>query len=65
LGIITSNTPPPPGSFLGTIVSGVVDIGAGIQVGVAATKTFLGKQALVAGLKAVTELLRVLVEEHD
>jgi glucosamine--fructose-6-phosphate aminotransferase (isomerizing) len=83
-----------PESSLGRLVSDVVDIGAGIEVGVAATKTFLGKlafyglaiafaerrvgqqaggatitrerlQALVAGLKAVPEQLRTLVEEHD
>jgi glucosamine--fructose-6-phosphate aminotransferase (isomerizing) len=84
-----------PESSLGRLVSDVVDIGAGIEVGVAATKTFLGQllafyglaiafaerrvgqqaggatitrerlQALVAGLKAVPEQLRELVEEHD
>jgi glucosamine--fructose-6-phosphate aminotransferase (isomerizing) len=84
-----------PESSLGRLVSAVVDIGAGIEVGVAATKTFLGQllafyglaiafaerrvgqqaggatitrerlQALVAGLKAVPEQLRALVEEHD
>jgi glucosamine--fructose-6-phosphate aminotransferase (isomerizing) len=84
-----------PESSLGRLVSDVVDIGAGIEVGVAATKTFLGQllafyglaiafaerrvgqqaggapitrerlQALVAGLKAVPEQLRALVEEHD
>jgi glucosamine--fructose-6-phosphate aminotransferase (isomerizing) len=84
-----------PESSLGRLVSDVVDIGAGIEVGVAATKTFLGQllafyglaiafaerrvgqqaggatitrerlQALVAGLKAVPEQLRTLVEEHD
>jgi glucosamine--fructose-6-phosphate aminotransferase (isomerizing) len=84
-----------PESSLGRLVSDVVDIGAGIEVGVAATKTILGQllafyglaiafaerrvgqqaggatitrerlQALVAGLKAVPEQLRILVEEHD
>ena len=84
-----------PESSLGRLVSDVVDIGAGIEVGVAATKTFLGQllafyglaiafaerrvgrqaggatitrarlQALVAGLKAVPEQLRLLVAEHD
>ncbi len=84
-----------PESSLGRLVSDVVDIGAGIEVGVAATKTFLGQllalyglaiafaerrvgqqaggatitrerpQVLVAGLKAVPEQLRELVEEHD
>jgi len=84
-----------PESSLGRLVSDVVDIGAGIEVGVAATKTFLGQllafyglaiafaerrvgqqaggatitrerlQTLVAGLKAVPEQLRTLVEEHD
>jgi glucosamine--fructose-6-phosphate aminotransferase (isomerizing) len=84
-----------PESSLGRLVSNVVDIGAGIEVGVAATKTFLGQllafyglaiafaerrvgqqaggatitrerlQTLVAGLKAVPEQLRTLVEEHD
>ena len=84
-----------PESSLGRLVSDVVDIGAGIEVGVAATKTFLGQllafyglaiafaerrvgqqaggatitrerlQALVAGLRAVPEQLRALVEEHD
>jgi glucosamine--fructose-6-phosphate aminotransferase (isomerizing) len=84
-----------PESSLGRLVRDVVDIGAGIEVGVAATKTFLGQllafyglaiafaerrlgrsaggatitrqrlQALVAGLRAVPEQLRLLVEEHD
>ena len=84
-----------PESSLGRLVRDVVDIGAGIEVGVAATKTFLGQllafyglaiafaerrvgqqaggatitrerlQALVAGLRAVPEQLRVLVAEHD
>jgi glucosamine--fructose-6-phosphate aminotransferase (isomerizing) len=84
-----------PESSLGRLVSDVVDIGACIEVGVAATKTFLGQllafyglasafaerrvgqqargatitreglQGLVAGLKAVPEQLRTLVEEHD
>ncbi len=88
-----------PESSLGRMVDQVLDIGAGIEVGVAATKTFLGQllafyglalafaerrvgqqagqgvgggtisrerlQALVAGLRAVPEQLRLLIEDHD
>ncbi len=88
-----------PESSLGRMVEQVLGIGAGIEVGVAATKTFLGQllafyglalafaerrvgnqaalglgggtisrerlQALVAGLRAVPEQLRQLIEDHD
>jgi glutamine---fructose-6-phosphate transaminase (isomerizing) len=84
-----------PESSLGRMVDQVLDIGAGIEVGVAATKTFLGQllafyglalafaerrvglqaggstisrerlQELVAGLRAVPEQLRQLIEDHD
>ncbi len=39
-----------PESSLGRLVSDVVDIGAGIEVGVAATKTFLGQLLAFYGL---------------
>ena len=88
-----------PESSLGRLVPHLLDIGAGIEVGVAATKTFLGQLlafyglalafaerrvgqqagfavgggtltrerllALVAELRAMPELLRQLVLDHD
>ena len=81
-----------PESSLGRLVDQILDIGAGIEVGVAATKTFLGQllafyglalafaerhgggatghgpaqlRQLAAGLRAVPEQLRALVDDHD
>jgi glucosamine--fructose-6-phosphate aminotransferase (isomerizing) len=79
-----------PESSLGRLVPHLLDIGAGIEVGVAATKTFLGQllsfyglalafaerrvgrgpnreqlKVLVAGLRAMPQQLRQLVEDHD
>jgi glucosamine--fructose-6-phosphate aminotransferase (isomerizing) len=81
-----------PESSLGRLVDQILDIGAGIEVGVAATKTFLGQllafyglalvfaerrgggatghgpeqlRQLAAGLRALPEQLRELVDEHD
>ena len=81
-----------PESSLGRMVDHILDIGAGIEVGVAATKTFLGQllafyglalafaerhgggatghgpeqlRQLAAGLRAVPEQLRALVDDHD
>jgi glucosamine--fructose-6-phosphate aminotransferase (isomerizing) len=81
-----------PESSLGRLVDQILDIGAGIEVGVAATKTFLGQllafyglalafaerhgggatghgpeqlRQLAAGLRALPEQLRALVDDHD
>jgi glucosamine--fructose-6-phosphate aminotransferase (isomerizing) len=81
-----------PESSLGRLVDQILDIGAGIEVGVAATKTFLGQllafyglalafaerrgggatghgpeqlRQLAAGLRALPEQLRALVNDHD
>jgi glucosamine--fructose-6-phosphate aminotransferase (isomerizing) len=81
-----------PESSLGRLVDQLLDIGAGIEVGVAATKTFLGQllafyglalafaerrgggatghgpeqlRQLAAGLRALPEQLRELVDDHD
>ncbi|MBD1194645.1 glutamine--fructose-6-phosphate transaminase (isomerizing) [Vulcanococcus sp. Clear-D1] len=81
-----------PESSLGRLVDQILDIGAGIEVGVAATKTFLGQllafyglalafaerrgggatghgpeqlRELAAGLRALPEQLRALVDDHD
>jgi glutamine---fructose-6-phosphate transaminase (isomerizing) len=81
-----------PESSLGRLVDQILDIGAGIEVGVAATKTFLGQllafyglalafaerhgggatghgpeqlRQLAAGLRAIPEQLRSLVDDHD
>ena len=81
-----------PESSLGRLVDQILDIGAGIEVGVAATKTFLGQllafyglalafaerrgggatghgpeqlRQLAAGLRALPEQLRSLVNDHD
>ena len=81
-----------PESSLGRMVDQILDIGAGIEVGVAATKTFLGQllafyglaiafaerrsgrpgvlgaeavQQLIAGLRALPQQLRSLVDDHD
>ncbi|MBW0166518.1 MAG: glutamine--fructose-6-phosphate transaminase (isomerizing) [Vulcanococcus sp.] len=81
-----------PESSLGRLVDQILDIGAGIEVGVAATKTFLGQllafyglalafaerrgggatghgpeqlRQLAAGLRALPEQLRSLVDDHD
>jgi glucosamine--fructose-6-phosphate aminotransferase (isomerizing) len=81
-----------PESSLGRLVDQILDIGAGIEVGVAATKTFLGQllafyglalafaerhgggatghgpeqlRQLAAGLRALPQQLRELVDDHD
>jgi len=81
-----------PESSLGRLVDQIFDIGAGIEVGVAATKTFLGQllafyglalafaerraggatghgpeqlRQLAAGLRALPQQLRDLVDDHD
>jgi glucosamine--fructose-6-phosphate aminotransferase (isomerizing) len=79
-------------SSLGRLGAQILDIGAGIEVSVAATKTFLGQllafyglalafaecrsggatghapeqlRQLAAGLRALPEQLRALVDDHD
>ncbi len=58
-------------SSLGRLVDQILDIGAGIEVGVAATKTFLGQLLAFYGLalafaeRPTAAQLRALVDDHD